>query len=398
MIEGRRRWRYVISDKDRHGTVRVYLRAPGRPKVRLHETPGTDAFEAEYRAALHGKAKAAAQRKGAVVKGSLDELVIAYYRSAAFRQTAQRTQHVRRLILDRFRQDHGSKAAAALQAKHLIRWRDNRADRPEAANGLLKALRQAYRYGQSIGLVQHNPAAAVPYLGSNNPDGYRAWCEADVRMFEDHHPVGSRARLALGLLIYTAQRRADVVALGKQHMRDGMLTFTQTKNARRKPMRMVLPIVPELRALIQATPASGMTFLENEHGRPYTPESFGNAFRRWCREAGLPAGLSAHGLRKLAAARLAEAGASANEIASVTGHRTLKEVARYTASASQPTMAAAALRKVSVARATGKSVPPGVRSAEWDESEPQTVEQKGPSHGWCPGKDSNLHDLAVTGT
>jgi integrase len=40
-------------------------------------------------------------------------------------------------------------------------------------------------------------------------------------------------------------------------------------------------------------------------------------------------------LRKAAARRLAEAGCSANVIAAVTGHKSLREVARYTAAADQ---------------------------------------------------------------
>jgi hypothetical protein len=50
------------------------------------------------------------------------------------------------------------------------------------------------------------------------------------------------------------------------------------------------------------------------------------SFDSWCDEAGL----SAHGLRKAAAARLTEAGATESEIMAVTRHRTSKEVTRYT--------------------------------------------------------------------
>ena len=39
------------EDRDRHGNVRVYYRAKGRPKVRLHGTPWTPEFMAEYEVA-----------------------------------------------------------------------------------------------------------------------------------------------------------------------------------------------------------------------------------------------------------------------------------------------------------------------------------------------------------
>ena len=41
--------------------------------------------------------------------------------------------------------------------------------------------------------------------------------------FEAKHPIGSKARLALALLLYTGQRRGDVVRLGRQHIRNGVL-------------------------------------------------------------------------------------------------------------------------------------------------------------------------------
>jgi integrase len=62
-------------------------------------------------------------------------------------------------------------------------------------------------------------------------------------------------------------------------------------------------------------------------------------------EAGLPARCKAHGLRKAAARRLAEAGCSAHEIMAVTGHKTLSEVERYTRMASQERLNAAAMAK-----------------------------------------------------
>jgi integrase len=90
---------------------------------------------------------------------------------------------------------------------------------------------------------------------------------------------------------------------------------------------------------ISAMPPSNLTFLTTSHGKPFTSPGFGNWFREACNAAGLPKGLSAHGLRKAAARRLAEAGCSANVIASITGHKSLKEVERYTKAADQARMA-----------------------------------------------------------
>jgi len=224
--------------------------------------------------------------------------------------------------------------------------------------------------------VTHNPARMVKLLPSATPDGFHSWTPAEVEQFENHYPISSMARLALALLLYTAQRRSDVVRLGPPMVKDGALHFVQVKGAQRKPVAMAVPIRPELWAIIDATPCGTETYIVSSQGKPFTKESFGNRFREWCNEAGLPH-CAAHGLRKASAARLAEAGATANEIAAVTGHRTLKEVARYTAAASQKTMAQNAMARFTTATKVPKVSHSEVAASEWDETDSQPYENSG---------------------
>jgi integrase len=74
--------------------------------------------------------------------------------------------------------------------------------------------------------------------------------------------------------------------------------------------------------------------------------------------ANLPERSGPHGLRKAAARRLAEAGASALQIAAITGHQTLAEVSRYTASAEQERLAEDAMAKLSGGKRGTRSVKP----------------------------------------
>ena len=92
-----------------------------------------------------------------------------------------------------------------------------------------------------------------------------------------------------------------------------------------------------------------MTFLVTEFGKPFTSAGFGNWFRDRCNEAGLPQ-CSTHGLRKLAATRLANAGCSTDQIKAITGHKSLSEVARYTKAADQARLARQAIHMVRVDR------------------------------------------------
>ena len=232
-----RHYRYVVADWDRHGNQRVYLRRPGHPKVRLREEPGTAAFDTEYRRALVEQTQSKRVRRPLPTRGSLRALCVAYFGSAEHKWMAPRSRHVQRLILDRLCDQHGEKPADLMQARHVRQIRDSRADAPEAANSIVKALRAVYRHGVLAGLVAHNPAREVEYLRSGS-EGYHTWTADEVAQFEACHPVGTPARLALALLLYTGQRRSDVVQLGRQHLKDGWLSFVQIKNRLRKPMRL----------------------------------------------------------------------------------------------------------------------------------------------------------------
>ena len=126
---------------------------------------------------------------------------------------------------------------------------------------------------------------------------------------------------------------------------NGWLKFTQIKNAKRRPISLEIPILPELQLIISATmPLGKDTYLVTEFGKPFSVAGFGNRFRKWCDEAGLPH-CSAHGLRKAGSARLAELGASDREIMAITGHQTAREVDRYTKGARQKKLAASAMGK-----------------------------------------------------
>ncbi|SFJ73980.1 Site-specific recombinase XerD [Celeribacter neptunius] len=352
------RLKYVVEDTDRHGNVRLYYRHNGS-KIRLRGPVGSPEFLADYRRAANPQKekKTTTAKPGRVVPRSVKWLCVQYYKSAMFTELDPRTQKVRRSILERFCQhkNDGDKPFALLLPRHIRVRRDEMADRPEAANGMVKALRQLYRYALRYDHHDDNPAEKVEYL-KGNPDGFHSWSLGEIEKYEDAHPVGTPARLALALALYTGQRRADLVTLGKQHVRDGWLTFTQHKGRNHKPVRMEIPVIPELQKIIDATPTGDLTFLVTAFNRPFTSNGFGNRFRKWCDEAGLP-NCSVHGLRKAAAARLAELGCTEQEIMAITGHTTSKEVTRYTRAASQKTRAESALRRFSGEQKPDKSVP-----------------------------------------
>jgi integrase len=147
-------------------------------------------------------------------------------------------------------------------------------------------------------------------------------------------------------LLYTGERRRDVVTMGPQDIHHDVLTIDQGKTDGGEEAHLEIPVNPKLREIIDATPTVGVkTFLVTHFGKPYTAPGFGNWFRELCDAAGC-SDVSAHGLRKATARRLAEIGCTAHQIAAITGHASLSEVRRYTKAADRKRMALEAMAKL----------------------------------------------------
>jgi integrase len=320
---------YVHAFVDRHGKPRFYFRRSGLKRVSLPGLPWSAEFMAAYELATQGtqRVEVGARRTR---PGSVAAAVASYFGSLAFANLAETSRQSRRSILERFRSEHGDKGIATLARVHVERMMAARTKTPGAARNFLVALRSLMRHAVAVGLRMDDPSVGVhgPKLRSA---GFYSWTEEDIAAFEAKHAIGSRARLALALLLYSAQRRGDVIRLGRQHLRDGVLHVRQSKTG--KPLG--IPVHPELRAVLDATPSEHLTFLVTLSGKPFHADAFTHWFKRMCIEAGLPAQASVHGLRKAACRRLAEAGCSASVIAAISGHATLREVSRYTAAAEQ---------------------------------------------------------------
>jgi integrase len=279
--------KYVHGFVDRHGKARFYFRRPGFRQVRLPGLPWSPEFMQAYEAALAGQNLDIGSKR--VKPGSMRALAVSYYNSPEFRAMKASTQSVRRNIVDRFcgETDNegrklGDKNAGALQREHVVKFMAARSDKPESANGLRKALRAMMQHAVEMGLRAEDPTRDVKAIRSSSK-GYHSWTDDEIAQFETQHLIGSRARLALALLLYTGQRRSDVVRMGRQHIRDGLLQVQQDKGG----TELQIPLLPALATTIAATPSDHLTFLVTEFGRPFTAAGFGNWFRDRCNEAGL---------------------------------------------------------------------------------------------------------------
>jgi integrase len=348
-----------VEDRDRHGTIRIYYRIKGKPKVRLRGTPWTPEFMAQYDAA---KGQAVPIPSRGIAPGTWRWLCARYFAECAdYLRLDDRTRRVRRGILEGTFDEPIAPGSSKLfrdfplslmTADAIEILRDRKLWFPEAANSRVKAIRAVFKWAvrkkgpDGKALVSHNLARDVTYLRSNNPSGFHTWTLEEVRRFEERHAIGTKARLALGLLLFTGQRRSDITRLGRQHVQDGKISFTQFKGRNRKPKRLVLPILPALQRTIDASPTGEMTFLVNDLGRPFTDAGFGNWFRDRCVEAGVPG--RAHGLRKAGATIAANNGATAHQLMAIFGWDTLKMAEAYTRAADQERLAESAMHMLEV--------------------------------------------------
>ena len=275
---------------------------------------------------------------------------MSYFNSVGFRSLTPSTQSYHRTIIDRLCKEAGNNRVALLQRKHVVSMMAERSVKPDSANGLRKVLRAVMKHAIEIGMRQDDPTRDVRAIRVKS-DGHHSWTEDEIAQFEACHPIGSRARLAFTLLLYTGQRRSDVVLMGPQHIRDGFLRVKQVKT----DVELLIPVASQPREIIAASSIGQMIFLMTQYDKPFSGDGFGHGFRAECVKAGLPH-CSAHGLRKACARRLADAGCTQHEIAAITGHASLKEVVRYTKGADQKRLAMSAMQKLSAENETSPKV------------------------------------------
>jgi integrase len=324
--------------------------------------PDAADFATAYAAAVaSAKPEAQAREIGAdkTIAGSLGAIIKAYLDgrgTSPFKRLAAETQRTRRHILENFAAAHGDKPLyridsrtgeriMLLKREHMQRFVNEKIATPFAQRNFLNTVRVCLEWAVGEGRIPENPALGVK-REKVKTTGYPTWSEAEIARFEARHAIGSKARLAFALLLYTGQRRSDVVGMGPQHVASDLLVINQKKTEGSDEAHLEIPLHPKLRAIIAATATIGVkTFLVTHRGKPYSAPGFGNWFREQCDAADCP-DVSAHGLRKATARRLAEIGCTAHQIAAITGHATLKEVERYTRAADRKRMAREAMGKL----------------------------------------------------
>lgn len=279
--------------------------------------------------------------------GSFDDLIVRFYNSHKWKKDIKdSTREQYRGQLERFREKLGHLSVAGVEAKHFQKIFESMGETPTAANNLRKRMKQLMNFAIREGFRADNPVMATEPL-KTLVGGFPDWSEEEIAQFEARHAVGTRARIAFDLALFTSQRKADVRLMGPSDRVRDKIKVTQRKTGK----ELLIPIHPNLERSLATISADREAFILNDWGKPYTIDSFGMWFKRRCLEAGIT-GRTMHGLRKAAARRLAEVGLSNQMIKSITGHTSDTEVARYTTAVRQERMAETAIEALDLANLT----------------------------------------------
>lgn len=340
----------VTSYIDRHGKLRYRFRKTGFPARHFQAHPNSAEGKIELAAFLKGQEPGVERYQ----RGTVGWVAARYFASPAFTGgKSAATERNSRRILETFIGDFANDQLAGFRFDHIeailtkaakVRTVDGRRrGGPSAANNLRGELKPFFDYGFKLLTIEKaNPVDQAAKI-TVPKGGFHSWDEDEIAQFRAYHPLGTKARLALEIFLWTWQRRGDGAEFGRQHIRNGKIAYTQGKTGK----EIWLPMAPQLEAAIKAMPVVGTeTFLVTHFGLPFTHAGFGNWFADRCKEAGLPDRCRAHGLRKAGARRAAELLASNQMLKAVGGWSGDQEVATYTAAADQARLAEQTLSAV----------------------------------------------------
>lgn len=348
----RKRLPYLHHEKNRHGVRVWYFRRGNGPRIRLCAPYDSAEFKAEYDAALRGETASPIKVSANTLRWAID----LYRHSSAWASLSNATRRQRENIFRQIIATAGNDPLSASNEQAIREGQERRALTPHAANNFLKTMRGLFQWAAKQKIVVTDPTIGLALLrGPNDQIGFHTWTEAELERFEATWPIGTRERLAFDLLLYTGLRRGDAVRVGRQHVRDGLITIRAEKTGD----ELFLPILPPLAESIAATQTGDLAFLVTTHGEPWVKESFGNWFGEVCRAAGCPG--SAHGLRKAGATRAAERGATENQLMALYGWDSPRMAAHYTRAASKKRLAAVTAGMLLSERETN-SIPPHLKS------------------------------------
>lgn len=327
---------YTQKEITRHGKTVWYFRRGKEKRIRLPGAFGSPEFNAAYDAALSGQP---VERKARAPRSSMRWLVDQYFESGRFLNLAAGTRKNQRLVLEKVCSTGAALNFKAITKRDIIAGRVRREAKPHSAVAYVVCMKVLFNFAKDSGWIEENPADGVDAKPPKT-DGFHSWSIEEVERFQKFHPLGSPARLAMDIMLYTGLRISDAFRLGPQHIRDGYISLKTQKTK----VDVHIPVLPPLAESIAATTISELLFLPSPSGKVWPDTSASRWFKQRCRDAGVPG--TAHGLRKAGATFAAENGATPHELAAMYGWTSTKMAEIYTRKADKQRLAERAANKL----------------------------------------------------
>src|SRR5215831_17416215 len=248
--------KYIQHWTDHLGRKRYRLRRRGFKRVELpvDGDPDSVEFQAAYYAALRGEkpgeAVAAVAARGG--SGSVKDAIERYLDSTTFNDDySPSTKALRRSILNSVSRLVGKLPLAQMDRNWIERWLETSPTKGVKRTRLL-AIKPFMKWAvESVHLIETDPTDGIK-VKAKESEGHATWTDEEIEQYRARHPLGTKARLALELLLAVAARRGDGISLGRQHVKDRWLVYTQEKNRKRRPVTVEMPIPSTLAAAIEA--------------------------------------------------------------------------------------------------------------------------------------------------
>lgn len=317
---------HLHRETTRHGKTVWFVRIGKGPRIRIRGEYGTPEFTAAYDAAVAGTPRPDPKK---VAKGTLKWLWERYREGSAWLALGRATRRQRENIMTHVLATSGDVPFAAIARKDIVAGRERRAATPHAARHFIDTMRGMFEWAVEAEHLKTDPTLGVKAPQVKKGPGFKMWTDGEVEQYENRWPLGTKERVWLDVLLYTGLRRGDAVRLGPKHVWNGEASLKTEKSG--EEVEVTIPILPILQRTLDAGPISDETFIIGKHGKGYTKESFGNAFKDACKAAGINENnKAAHGLRKVGSTRCAENGATVHQLMALFGWRTEKEALVYT--------------------------------------------------------------------
>ncbi|CAK01379.1 tyrosine-type recombinase/integrase [Bartonella tribocorum] len=335
---------YLLKEVTRHNKIIWYVRIGHGKRIRIRGTYGTQEFVDNYKSALAELQGIIPPKPktGKLIEGSFAWLLKQYFNSSDWYCLAKATKRQKELILMKVCDSIGNIPYQAIEKKHIVAGVERRKETPAMARNFLKALNGLFNWAIDQGLLESNPTVGVKRPALNNKDGFAVWTEDDVEKYYQRWSHGTHERVWIDVLLYTGLRRGDAVRIGWKNVKDNIIHLKTEKS--KYQTDVFLPILPELAETLKIGPIGNETFICSKTNQKFIKESFGNAFRDACNAAGIKK--SAHGLRKLAATRAANSGATVSQLKAIFGWTEDQMASLYTKSADRKRLALEAIKKL----------------------------------------------------